>query len=177
MRDTEFAVAQDACAQSTAALQKLVRAGAERLVHPITWPAFFRALELHTLDFELRPNQIVQVDLARDHIPPRRRGRNASQIERITQRLKDVEGKKSDLSFVLIFVIEIAVAHDSMSGDAFDPRHFDDRMLARGPFVVPEIIVTRRNVKMRDLHGSTLSPAELPGEPFERFYLSCDHSV
>jgi len=154
-----------------------VRPGSERLVHPIAWPAFLRAFELDTLDFELCPNQIVQIDPARDHIPPRRRGRNAGQFQRVTQLLKNFKGKESDLSFVLIFVIEIAIARNSVSGDALDLGHFDDRVLARGPLVVPEIIMTRRNVKMRDLHGSTLSPAQLPGESFERFRLSCDHSA
>jgi len=153
-----------------------VRSGSKSLVHPIAWPAFLRALELNALHFKLRPNQIVQVDLARDYVPPRRRGRNTGKAERVTQLVKNFDGKESDLPFVLVFIIEIAIAYDSVSGDALDPRHFDDRMLARGLLVMTEIIMTRRDVKMRDLHSSTLSPVQLSGESFERFRLSCDHS-
>jgi hypothetical protein len=180
LRDTQFAIAQDARAQSAATLEKSVRPGHERLVHPIARPALFRALELDALDFKLRPNQIVQIDLARDHISPRRRWRNSGQVKRVTQLSKNFEGKESDLSFVLIFVIEITIAHDSVSGHALDPGHFDGRMLIRGPAVMPEIIVRRRNVKMRDLHGSTLSPVQLLREivrPSRRIRLSCDHSA
>jgi hypothetical protein len=180
LRDTQFSIAQDARAQSAATLEKSVRPGRERLVHPIAWPAFLRALELDALDFKLRPNQIVQIDLACDHIPARRRRRDIAQAKGVAEFFKNFRGKESYLSFVLVFEIEIAIAHDAVSGHALDPRHFDGRMLIRGPAVMPEIIVRRRNVKMHDLHASTLSPVPLPGEIVRwsrRIRLSCDHSA
>ena len=74
------------------------------------------------------------------------------QLERAAKFIKNFEGKKRDLSLVIIFEIEIAVATNTAAGHAFDHRHFDRRIIARFAPVMADKIVAGRNVKMADFH-------------------------
>ena len=64
------AVAQDAGAQAAAAGEKLLRTRSERGVHPVARFAMRRAMETHTLQFEVRTDQFRQVDSGYDHVTP-----------------------------------------------------------------------------------------------------------
>src|SRR5205085_12417626 len=65
---------------------------------------------------------------------------------------KHFERKKCDLSFVIRFVIEKAVAANAVSSHALYFLHFDHRKIVRRAAVMAEEIVTGRNVKMTDFH-------------------------
>ena len=74
------------------------------------------------------------------------------QPEAAAEFVKNFEREKCDLPFVIIFEIEIAIVADTVSGDAFDHRHFNCRMGVGFAIVVTDKIVAGRNVEMTDFH-------------------------
>jgi hypothetical protein len=69
-RHPQHAVAQNARAQSAAALHRSLRSGTKRLVHPITWLARFHAKEANALHLELATDKRIQINTARDDVAP-----------------------------------------------------------------------------------------------------------
>jgi hypothetical protein len=73
-------------------------------------------------------------------------------LKRVTELVENLKGEKCDLAFVILFVVEIAIAAQTATGHAFDIRHFDHRKIVRLAAVVPDEIMAGRNVKMTDFH-------------------------
>ena len=65
---------------------------------------------------------------------------------------ENIERKKCDLSFVVVFKIEVTIAANPTAGDTFDHGHFDHGMRVRLPTVMANEIVSRRNVQVTDFH-------------------------
>ena len=66
--------------------------------------------------------------------------------------MENFEGKKRDLPFVFLAIIEKPVAADSVTGLAFDAWHFKDRKIIGRATVVTEKIMSARDIKMTDFH-------------------------
>jgi len=64
----QFTIRQDARAQASTALEKFFRAGRDGAIHPVTGPAFLRAMKTDTLNFEIAPDQRIQIDSLSDYV-------------------------------------------------------------------------------------------------------------
>ena len=104
------------------------------------------------MNFEFRPNQFIKVLISRDDIPPQKRRRFVSYAELAAKRVVSFLGKKGDLAFIGVFVIEKAVAANSASGYTFNGRHFKNWMSAGRFAMVPKEVVSGRNVEVRNFH-------------------------
>lgn len=67
---TQCSVGQNLCAQTAAAFKELFRAGRDRPIHPIAWPAFGGAVKADPLDFKFLADQLVKIDIAREDVAP-----------------------------------------------------------------------------------------------------------
>ena len=105
-----------------------------------------------SLDFEILINQIVEIDAARDDISSGERGRAVLHFKRTAELVENLAREKCDLPFVIVFEIEVAIATNSATGHAFDHRNFNRRMVVRFASMMPDKIVSPRNVKMTDFH-------------------------
>jgi FdhD protein len=70
----------------------------------------------------------------------------------MAERLEHFECKKCNLSFVILLVIEEAIAPDAPSRHAFDRRYLNGGVLIRFATVMAKKIVPRRDVKVTDFH-------------------------
>lgn len=80
-------------------------------------------------------------------------------LERVAHGLKQVAGKKCDLAFVVIFVIEESITAQTTSRNAFDFGDFNARMIARRLAVMSKEIVAAGNIEMPNRHALTISIA------------------
>ena len=67
-------------------------------------------MKTNSLNFEILSDQFVKIDSASDDIAPNRRGRDTLNFERTAELIENFEREKCDLSFVIVFKIEIAIA-------------------------------------------------------------------
>jgi len=73
-------------------------------------------------------------------------------VQRSAKLIENVEREKRDLTFVIVFKIQVAIAANPTARDAFDHGHFDHGMRVRLPTVMADEIVPRRNVQVTDFH-------------------------
>ncbi len=109
-------------------------------------------MKTNALNFKVLADQFIEIDIARHDIATERRRRTIVQLERAAKFVKKFERKKRELSLVIIFEIEIAVAANAATSHAFDYRHFDCRIIAWFAPVMADKIVPGRNVKMAYFH-------------------------
>jgi hypothetical protein len=131
-------------------------------IHPVARPAFLRAVETSPLNFKILADQFVQIDTPRYYVPSNHPGRAIMNLKRAAEFIEDFKGKKRDLSFVIVFEIEVTIAANAAPGDTFDHRDLDRRIRVGFEIVVADKIVPRRNVKMTDFHRvyDTIRPAQ-----------------
>ncbi len=100
-------------------------------------------MKTNSLDFKILVDQLLKIDLARDYIASGKSGRAIVQFECSAQFVENLQRKKCDLAFVIIFEIKIAIATDAATGHAFDRPNFDHRKVIWFPAVVADKIVAR----------------------------------
>ena len=149
----QFTICQNSGAQTTATLQKCFRARRDGAIHPIARSTLFHSMKIHALHFKVATDQLVKIDIARDHVATNQSGRAILKFEASAQFIEYLSRKKCDLALVIVFEIEIAIAANAAAGHAFDHRHFDRRINIRFAPVVAKEIMGRGNVKMADFHG------------------------
>jgi FdhD protein len=66
--------------------------------------------------------------------------------------MENLERKKCDLTFVVVFKIEVTISTNPAARDAFDDGHFDHGMVVWLATVMADEIVPRRNVQVTDFH-------------------------
>ena len=136
-------VAQNLCAQTAASLEELFGARCDRAIHPVARTAFLGSGETQALQFEVLPDQLGKIDIARDNVAPHQARRTVLQLERAAELVQDFARKKCDLPFVIVSIIEEPVAPDAVTSHAFDLRHLNHRVLVRLAVVVAEKVVPR----------------------------------
>lgn len=78
-----------------------------------------------------------------------------------TQGVENLGGEKCDLAFVVSRLVEEAITAQSMTGDAFGGRDFDDRIFSGGLTVVSEKIVSGRKENVANAeHGRGLETVQ-----------------
>jgi hypothetical protein len=125
------AVRHDPRPEAAAPLHGFFCTGCQRLIHPVTGPAFFGTEKADPLNLELASDEFVQLQTAGDDIAPKRRRRDVAAGEAGPKVLVDLVRKERDLAFEVIPVSEVAIVLDPMSGNAMDFIHFDDLVFAR----------------------------------------------
>ena len=135
----------------------MFRAGGNRPVHPITWPAFLCATESNALNFELLTDQLIQIDALSDGIAPDQTRRTVPKFHRAAKMMKELQSEKRDLTFVTFLVVEKTVPANAVTGDAVDRGDFNNRIIVRLPPVMAEKVVARGNVKVTDFHQGNVN--------------------
>lgn len=95
------------------------------------------------LHFKIFSDESVKIDSSSENISADAARTNALDLERAAKFVENVERKEGDLSFVILFVIEIAVAAQSSPGNAFERLDLDHREIVRFPAVMPFKIMAR----------------------------------
>jgi hypothetical protein len=149
----QFTIRQNSGAQTAATLQKCFRAGCDGAIHPIARSTLFHSMKIHALHFKVATDQLVKIDIARDHVATNQSGRAILEFERSAQLIEYLSRKKCDLAFVVVFEIEIAIAANAATCHAFDHRHFNRRINIWFARVVANKIMAWGNVKTADFHG------------------------
>jgi hypothetical protein len=148
----QLAIAENLCAQTAAALQKLFRARCECAIHPVTRRALLGSIQTNALDLEFPADELVQINSAGDHIAPRVSRRAIVYIQRDAKLFENIERKKCDLALVIVLKIEVTIPTNPAPRGTFDHRHFDHGMRVRLATVMANEIVPRRNVQVTDFH-------------------------
>ncbi len=147
------AIRQDLCPQASAAVQRLLRARRESLILPSARRAFRHAEEAHALDLKLQPDERIQIDAARDHIPPEGGRRAIPQAEARAEFVVDFLREKGDLPPVVRLEVEEAIALDAATREAADLAPFLRRMLSSRLAVMAKEIVSGREIEVSDVNG------------------------
>lgn len=116
---------------------------------------------MHSLDFELFPDQFTQVLPLDDDVAPVGFGAFVFHAEVFTESAVRFHFEKGDLAFVVLLVVKEAISRDSFPGDAFYFFDFDDRVFPGGLSVVPVVVVTGRNVEMKNFHRGSYDAISL----------------
>src|SRR6187549_1679301 len=107
---TEDAAGENHGPQTAPALERLLRPGMKRLVHPIAGSALAGAAKPQPLDFEFTANERIQVHAAHDDIPPENVRPAVPHAELRAQRIIDLAREKRDLPLVVVLPPEKPVA-------------------------------------------------------------------
>jgi molybdenum cofactor guanylyltransferase len=127
-----------------------VRAGAERLVHPLARRCFLRAEKAHALHLELSANQRRKRESFHDDIAPKNARPFVCDAELCAHRFVGLPCKKCHLPFVVGLEIEEPVALQTAPRNAADFADFHIGMCACVASVVAEIVVPGADENMPD---------------------------
>ena len=149
---TQLAITENFPAQTAASFQEIFRALRKCAIHPITRRALLGSIKTNALNLKFLADEFVQIKAARDHVAPRRSGRSIVCVQRSAELFENLERKKCDLAFVIVFKIEVTICANPAACDTFDHGHFDHGMVIRLPTVMANEIVSWRNVQVTDFH-------------------------
>ena len=110
------------------------------------------------MNLELFAYPEVQIHAAGDHIAAEDARMLVGYVKAMAKILVRFPSKKGDLTFVILLMIEIAIADQSLAGPAFDSWDGNDRVPASGMAVVSIIVVARRNVDGDDSRNEGHAP-------------------
>ena len=109
-------------------------------------------MELHSFEFELLPDERIQINSSNYHVAAQRAGRTLLEFECAAKFMKNFERKKCDLALVVILVIEKPIITNPATSDAFHRRNLSCRMVVWFAAVMAEEVVSGRDVKVTDFH-------------------------
>ena len=118
----------------------------------MTRPAFLSAAKADPLNFKIFPDQRIEIDASNENIPTEATGIGAFDLERAAKFIENFERKEGDLSFVIRFVIEIAIPPQTASSHAFNGWDFNRWEVVGLAAMVSFKIMAGRDVKMTDFH-------------------------
>jgi FdhD protein len=104
------------------------------------------------LNFKLLADQLIKIDISRDHVATNQIRRAILNSECAAKLIQNFEREKCDLSFVIFLVIKEAIAADAMTGHTFDHRNLNRWKFIRLALVMAKEIVAARDVKVTDFH-------------------------
>ena len=146
-------VAQDAGAETPAALQGVLDTGGNRLVHPVAGAALLGAFKLDTLECEASADPLIQVCTGEEDVAPEDPGRKIGPVEILLNSLVDMPVEEGDLALVVFLVIVVAVTDDSGTGDTVYFRDAFDRVFESAFAVTAAEVVSAGNVDGMNLYG------------------------
>ena len=109
-------------------------------------------MKTNALHFKILSDQVVKIDAPNENISSHGAWTNPIDLQGAAKFVKNVEREKCDLPFVIVFVIKVSVAAQSVTGHAFDFRYLDYRKIGRLLAITSDKVVPRRDVKMTDFH-------------------------
>jgi hypothetical protein len=117
------------------------------------------AAKANALELEFLSNQVHQINSGNDQIAPQHPGRLGCHAKMFCHQIENFPGEKGDLPFVVIGIIEKAIAAQTAAGDTFDPLGFEERGIVRHPAVVSKIVVPGRGEDLLNDHALKKNPA------------------
>ena len=131
-------------AESAVAFQGNFGAGSEGVIHPVAGFTFFGAEEADALEFKFLADEGIEIEAGGDDVTAIDGGGRAGLVELVTDAVVDGEVEEGDLAFEISAFAEVAVADETLAGDAFGGVHFDNRVLAGwGAVVAAEVVAGR----------------------------------
>ncbi len=112
----------------------------------MAWSALLNSEKADVLDLELLSDEFVKIDVTGHHVAPGKSGRAILDLQRAAKFIENFERKKCDLTFVIVFEIQVTVAANAAASCAFNHWHLNHRMRVRLATVMPDEIVSPRNV-------------------------------
>jgi hypothetical protein len=142
-------------------------------VHPRTGATFFGPKKVNALELKLESNKFVQANPTRDHVPTKKFRAAVPNPKLQTKILIRFHFEESNLALVTLFVAEVPVPRDRLSGDALNLSGIDNGMAAGRLSVMTEIVVPRGNEQMKDFkinanHCPKYSVSQFPRKAGER---------
>jgi hypothetical protein len=92
------------------------------------------------------------MNAARHDIPSSESRRAALKLYRTAKFIENFQREESNLTFVVVLEIKVSVSANTTPGHAFDLSHFNHWMRIRLASMMPDKIVSHRNVKVADFH-------------------------
>ena len=161
-------VGQDHRPQPATTQEELFGPWTKGLVHPTAGPALLGAAEPNSLQFEIRPDQLVQVQSSREDIPAEHSRCPITDRQEAADRVIRFFLEESNLAFVALLKITKTVADHASSSQTSDSWHLKDWVMSRGLSVVTKKIMGRGDVEVLE---ENLTASELrlaTGGWFER---------
>lgn len=110
-------------------------------------------MKAHALDIKILSDQVVKIDITCENISSDCARTNAPlDLQRATQFVKNLQREKRNLSLVILLMIKVAIAPQTASSDAFGRRDFNHWKFIRLLPVMPDKIVSGRNINVTDFH-------------------------
>jgi len=114
-------------------------------------------MESDALHFKILANKLVEIDIAGEDVSPNGIRRTIAHSKRGAEFIEHFEGKKGDLAFIILFEIEVAITPNSAPGDTFNFRNFDRWIRVGWAFMMPDKVVSMRNVEVTDFHSMIIT--------------------
>jgi hypothetical protein len=151
----EDAVIEDDGAEAAAALEGLLSAGAEGVVHPVAGGALATAAEVDALELEIGVEPAGEIDAGGDDVSAEDGGAFVADVEPTAKGLEIFLGEEGDLAFVGFLEIKKAVVFYAAASEALQVVDFLHGSIAGRVAVVTEVIVGGRDVEMEEIgHGN-----------------------
>ncbi len=112
----------------------------------MTWPAFFHPEQTDSLHFKLGADQLCQIPTPRYDVSAQDGRQFFMGSQCATKRFKDLAAKESNLSLIIVLVIEKAVAPNPTSGYTFYLPHFHGRIVVRELAMMTKVVMAGRNI-------------------------------
>lgn len=146
----DLAGAHHGRAQPATPFEEGLRPGRERLVHPVTWTAFFPADHADAIQTKLPADQVIQPYPPSNHVTAQDTRSAVVYAKAVTQVVKYLGFKQSYLPFIIRFITKKAISNDAALRDAFDARQRMKRVPVWKFSVMTEKVVSGRNEKVHD---------------------------
>lgn len=141
-------VGQDHRPQPATTQEELFGPWTKGVVHPKAGPALLGAAEPNSLEFEIRPDQLVQIQSPRDDISAEHSRCSITDRQVAADRVVRFFFEERNLSFVAPLKIKKTVADHTSSSETSNSRHLKDWVMTCGPSKVTEKIMGRGDVEM-----------------------------
>ena len=112
------------------------------------------AVEFHPLNFEIAADEREKIDIGDDNVAAQNASGFVADSEFIAKLFENFDGEKRDLAFVILLMVEVAIADQAFSGHAFDSLLLDQWRISRFLAVVADEVVLGRNENLVDNHNA-----------------------
>ncbi|MEO5720391.1 MAG: hypothetical protein ABIR71_02845 [Chthoniobacterales bacterium] len=146
-------IGQNLRAQAGVLSKKFFCAGSESELHPIAGGAVLGAAEFYSIELKVLADEREKFNARDDDVAAEHTGRFVDRRKGGAELIENFAREKCDLTFVVSLVIEIAVAAEAATGDAFDAFDFLQWECVRLAAEMTDEVVAGGDEDLLDLHG------------------------
>lgn len=154
--DAQHPVCENARSQAAVAFEEGFGARGDGIVHPVAGAAFFGAFKFDALHAETLSYQSVEIHARGEHVAAKELRVQVGQVALFADAFVDVPIEKSDLSFEVRFMVEVAVVYEAAPCEAFHGIHFLNTVVEASFAVAADEVVSAGNINgfYFYIHGS-----------------------